>query len=246
MSYADSLLSTGERIVHRERQHWFVMVWHARAAVVGLVLAIVLFVARGGVAEEGFGGTLRGLLGWLTLGLLVGGLAWVAWSYLRWQNQEYVITNRRVIQSEGVINKKATDSSLEKINDAALMQSWIGRIFGFGDLDVLTASEAGIERFRMLVHATDFKKAMLDAKYELEMDLARPSMPSAPLGAPGASSGPAVAAPGSAAQSAPAAPRSMSADEVTGTLDRLADLRDRGAISPAEYEAKKAELLGRL
>jgi len=27
---------------------------------------------------------------------------------------------------------------------------------------------------------------------------------------------------------------------------KLADLRDKGAITPADYEAKKAELLGRL
>jgi hypothetical protein len=33
---------------------------------------------------------------------------------------------------------------------------------------------------------------------------------------------------------------------VTDTLGRLADLRDRGAISAAEYDAKKAELLGRI
>jgi hypothetical protein len=38
----------------------------------------------------------------------------------------------------------------------------------------------------------------------------------------------------------------MSADDVTRTLANLADLRDRGAISPEEYEAKKADLLGRL
>jgi hypothetical protein len=38
----------------------------------------------------------------------------------------------------------------------------------------------------------------------------------------------------------------MSSDDVTRTLASLADLRDRGAISPEEYEAKKAELLRRL
>jgi len=38
----------------------------------------------------------------------------------------------------------------------------------------------------------------------------------------------------------------MSADELTRTLANLADLRDRGAISAEEYEAKKADLLGRL
>jgi hypothetical protein len=38
----------------------------------------------------------------------------------------------------------------------------------------------------------------------------------------------------------------VDAEQVTGTLGRLADLRDRGAITPEEYEAKKAELLARL
>jgi hypothetical protein len=38
----------------------------------------------------------------------------------------------------------------------------------------------------------------------------------------------------------------MTADDVTKALSGLADLRDRGAVSPEEYEAKKAELLGRL
>jgi hypothetical protein len=38
----------------------------------------------------------------------------------------------------------------------------------------------------------------------------------------------------------------MSSEEITRSLGQLADLRDRGAISPEEYEAKKQELLERL
>ena len=38
----------------------------------------------------------------------------------------------------------------------------------------------------------------------------------------------------------------LSPDEVTRTLNNLADLRDRGAITAEEYEAKKADLLSRL
>jgi hypothetical protein len=52
------------------------------------------------------------------------------------------------------------------------------------------------------------------------------------------------AAPGAA--TAPSAGSAMSADDVTRTLASLADLRDRGAISAEEYEAKKADLLRRL
>ena len=88
-----------------------------------------------------------------------------------------MITSRRIIHSEGVINKRATDSSLEKINDAVLVESFFGRIFGFGDLDVLTASESGIEKLRMLRDAKSFKKAMLEAKHELEIEYTRPTMP---------------------------------------------------------------------
>ena len=36
----------------------------------------------------------------------------------------------------------------------------------------------------------------------------------------------------------------MAPADVTATLASLADLRDRGAITPEEYEAKKSELLG--
>jgi uncharacterized membrane protein YeaQ/YmgE (transglycosylase-associated protein family) len=40
--------------------------------------------------------------------------------------------------------------------------------------------------------------------------------------------------------------RAALADEVTENLRRLAELRDEGAITPEEYEAKKAQVLARL
>jgi hypothetical protein len=139
-------------------------------------------------------------------------------------------------------------------------------MFGYGDLEILTASESGISRLKKLRDADDFKRAMLEAKHELELELSgsRP-MPSPPLRAvppdqPPASArqdepvGPPSASPApAAAASAPpvnpgasSTPSQMSADDVTRTLASLADLRDRGAISAEEYEAKKADLLRRL
>jgi hypothetical protein len=49
-----------------------------------------------------------------------------------------------------------------------------------------------------------------------------------------------------AAASGPKTAPAADADQVTRLLGQLADLRERGAITPEEYEAKKAELLGRL
>jgi hypothetical protein len=56
----------------------------------------------------------------------------------------------------------------------------------------------------------------------------------------------AAPAPAPVAEPAPAPKPEMSSDEITKALGNLADLRDRGAITPEEYEAKKADLLARL
>jgi hypothetical protein len=187
---------------------------------------------------------LRQLIGYVVLVLVVGGLLSLGWQVLRWQNEEFVVTSRRVLQTEGVVNKRVVDSSLEKINDAILSESIFGRVFGFGDLEILTASESGISLFRMLPEPDQFKRAMLDAKHDLEMELsgARP-LPSPAIRAPMPPPPPAPAEP---AAPPPPVQSSMSADDVTRTLASLADLRDRGAISAEDYDAKKADLLKRL
>jgi hypothetical protein len=251
MGYADGLLSKGERIVHREKQHWFVFIWGAKWAVAAILVGIVIGILREQASTSGA----YGVLGWVAAALVIGGVAVLGWHILRYLSQEYVLTNRRVMQVAGVLNKTSTDSSLEKINDARLSQSVFGRIFGFGDLDILTAAETGIERFVMLRDPIGFKKAMLDAKHEYERDMAgTPMAPSPPLRAePAAAPRPVAQDPtpvgdetvsGSVPGRPPAA--ALSSEELTRTLSSLADLRDRGAISPDEYERKKADLLSRL
>src|SRR5829696_1399492 len=236
-TYADSLLASGERVLRRAHQHWFVFIANARYAVFAFIAALALTTVRVWVNGTG---AIWDILGWVTLAVFVFGVLSFLWSILRFMNEEYLITNRRLIHAEGVINKKTTDSSLEKINDAILSEALFWRMFGFGDLDVLTASEEGIERLRMLRDAKEFKKSMIEAKHELEIEVGRPTMPPirsepAPVVTP-----PAPAAP-------PTAPgRIDTSTEVASALQRLGELRDQGLITPEEFEAKKAELLGRL
>lgn len=251
MAYIDNMLAAGEQPIRRDHQHWFVLVADSRYGIAAIIGAVLLVILRSAANTSGAFDT---LIGYVVLALVIGGLAYIGWQILRWMNEEYVVTTRRVLQLEGVINKRVLDSSLEKINDAVLTQSLFGRMFGFGDLDILTASETGISRLRMLRQADDFKRAMLESKHELELELsgAKP-LPSPPLRAAAPAVHPPAAeasAPGPAVApaSAPPAPGrpDMSPDELTRTLANLADLRDRGAISAEEYEAKKADLLRRL
>ncbi|MBI2776176.1 MAG: PH domain-containing protein [Chloroflexi bacterium] len=224
--YADTLLSDGERIALRTRQHWLATIVDARVPWALFLAAVVLIVLRLQLKLDGAADLLAG---YVILAMLVISVLLLARHYWSWYAQDYLVTNRRVLKVEGIINKRSADSSLEKINDAVLEQNLFGRIFGYGDLDILTAADVAVDRYRMLNQAATFKKVMLDQKYLLESEGQR--MPSPPLRAPGTGGTPA---------------RPMTPDEVTRSLGELATLRDRGAISPAEYEAKKQELLARL
>ncbi|HEX9610045.1 MAG TPA: PH domain-containing protein [Candidatus Limnocylindria bacterium] len=269
MSYARNLLSRGEEVVYESRQHWFAVIartwlWLLIAIV---ALAVVIFLVSGeqpilGSPELDQIITIVGIIAILLSAVLVGYVLW------DWRNQEWLVTTRRVIRAEGVLNKTMADSSLEKINDARLEQSLFGRIFGYGTLDILTAAEEvggpNIADFPMIADPVDFKKAMLDQKEMLERpDLARPryQRPGQPPDMQRAEAMPARAgsdrvalhpeADAPAAEPSPvpqpdAAEGSSPADPVGETLERLAGLRDRGLITPDEYEAKKREILERM
>jgi hypothetical protein len=248
--YADRLLADGERVAPRGRQHFLATIIEGRLAWAIFIAALVLVVLAAFALSPATPRLVRDGFSWLGLVLLIVGLAWLTQIYLTWFNQDYVVTNRRVMKVEGILKKRSADSSLEKINDAVLEQSVFGRMLGYGDLDILTANEQSVDRLRMLAQAQQFKRTMLDEKHKLEQDVFQ--IPAPPLRAtPPAAPVPAEPLPAEAPPPAPipataAGPRIMSSDEITAALGNLADLRDRGAISPEDYEAKKQELLGRL
>ena len=258
MGYAEELLSDGERIVDRKKQHWFVFVAGARFTILAVVIAVILAILSSGIQGDGATGALRTVLNWVTVVLFFGGLAVLGWTTLRYLNQEYILTNRRVIQLQGVLNKTTLDSGLEKINDAALSQSIFGRMFGFGDLEILTASDSAISKFHMIIDPGTTPRTtrmqILNAKHEYDTDMAGGFRPAPPIRDEAAATGGDSTADATVAMATPdAAPATAAAgtgpadpDDVARTLTSLANLRDRGAISAEEYEAKKADLLGRL
>jgi Bacterial PH domain/Short C-terminal domain len=179
MSYARNLLSRGEEVVYESRQHWFAVIARTwlwiLVAIIALALVIYLSTQERPVGNDTLDGALT-IVAVVGLVASIGAIGFVLWD---WRNQEWLITTRRVIRAEGVLNKAMSDSNLEKINDARLDQSLFGRIFGFGTLDILTAAEeAGgqnVADFPMIADPVQFKKAMLDQKEMLERpDLAPP------------------------------------------------------------------------
>lgn len=173
MNYLNRLMGQGEVVLYLTRRHGLVLLpailvaLLAGALVVGAVAAVQIWApAYADVALVG-------------LALLVVPLLWLAWRIVKWQNEVYVVTSRRVMQLRGVVNKDVIDSSLDKVNDILLRQPLLGRLFNYGDLEILTASEIGVNRFRTISGPLQFKAALLNAKQDLEQP-ARPYAPVAP------------------------------------------------------------------
>jgi uncharacterized membrane protein YdbT with pleckstrin-like domain len=229
MAYIDELLGRGEKILYAGRQHMFVLISNILAE----LSLIAILIAAGVISQGAFRG--RPPIGNVPVGQLVliacGVISLIVLisallDYLRWNSEEYIVTDQRVIHLRGIFNKEVIDSSLDKINDIEMRQSWVGRIFGFGDIEILTASDIGVNAMRKIAHPLEFKRAMLEAKQEHNRGYGYldPQAVAAYMQAPATT------------------PR----DDIEQTLRKLSDLRDQGLLSQAEFEAKKRELLSRI
>ena len=162
--YIARLMGENEEIKYLTRRHWFVFV--------GSILVEILIVIGLAIITLLVTLFLPPLSAWLIVLIpfilvlipIIGGIR----DFLVWWNRQFIVTNRRVVQVSGIINKNVTDSSLEKVNDVKLEQSFFGRIFNYGDVDILTASELGVNQFHWIGDPIRFKTAMLNAKEELE------------------------------------------------------------------------------
>jgi hypothetical protein len=235
-----SLLASGERVIMVRQRHWFTFIQAARWFLLVLGVGILAALLNGEVSDDGTFSFVSDALNWGFLVFVGAGLIGVGWYYLAWRRERYLVTTRRVIEAGGVINKYTHDTALQMINDMLVDHPLMGRILGYGEIDLLTASEAGTNKIRYLPDADGFKKALLDAKYGHEMEVGGGYAPH------GASvPGPVAPAPAAASAPAPASDR-LSGEEVDSAISHLADLRRRGLITTAEFEEKKKELLDRL
>lgn len=164
VEYLRKQLGMNEKIVYTERHHWFFVVSEMiKWIIAGLAMLAALILLQTTLLEG------RGWLWWGYLLLLVP-VARIGWSILSWRLNVYVITNRRVAEVTGVINKTSSDSSLEKLNDVIVRQSLLGRMLGYGSVEILTASDSGVNDLRQIRRPLEFKTAMVNAKEELERE----------------------------------------------------------------------------
>jgi uncharacterized membrane protein YdbT with pleckstrin-like domain len=159
--YLQSLLADHEKIQLVTHRHWFVLLEQILVEIILSIIVIAIVTIFIVLNQQAAVAAFAYLI-------IIIPLVSLLRDVLIWSNHKYVVTNLRVIQVMGLFNKNVIDSSLEKVNDVKMSQSFFGRLFNFGDLEILTASEIGVNRFTRIGDPVRFKTAMLNAKMLLE------------------------------------------------------------------------------
>jgi hypothetical protein len=201
MSNIKQLLARDETVARVTRSHWITLL---PTIVADLAVSVVIV----GVSVAGI--VLSPPYTWFGLLLLLIPLVHFLSVWWDWRSRVIVVTNRRIIQVAGIVNKRVSDTLLEKVNDIVTRQSGMGQLLGYGDVELISGSDLGADVFHRISDPVGFKKALLEQR--------------APAGGQPAAGG----------------------AEVTAQIRELAELREKGLLTDAEFTRKKRELLERM
>ena len=157
-----------------------------------------------------------------TAGMVLAGLGllafvWLGIRYLTWATTVFVITTDRLILRSGVLAKHGKEIPLERLNDIAVSQTFFERLIRSGDVTLESGGERGSQVVSNISRPFEVQNVIYA---EIERAQHR-----------------------TADRIGGAARGELSVPE---QLEKLDELRQRGVLTQAEFDAKKAQLLDRM
>lgn len=192
------------------------------------LLIIPVLVALAGIVASYFIGFME-RYGWIAALL---GILYFVWKYFSWKVNIWVVTNFRVIDEAGLVSHYAKESPLDKINNVSYDMTPMGRVFNYGHVEIQTAAEVGATDYYNVNHPRRLKDTITAAQSDYKM-LQSTAQARQMAAAFNESVGP--NRPGGTHPSPPA---------IAAELEKLFDLKQKGALSEEEYLKAKNRLLG--
>lgn len=142
MSYLQKSLAPGETVVAVFKLHWFMWLRFWIVIALGIIAVIALLIAQ----------IPLGALGAAVLAIVIAGYQWL---WLR--GIEQAVTNRRVVRKIGIVSRNTTELRLASIETVDLRQTFWGRVFGYGDVEITGRGETAMLLDR-IAHPIDVKR----------------------------------------------------------------------------------------
>ena len=211
-------LMPGETMILHEHPHWWFF-WKQVFAGVGVIV-------------------LAGLFAWWSLldtwAVWIVALVFVVWlfntiyQFAQWQTTRFAITDQRVAYQSGFIHRRGVSIPLNRVNNVNFSQNLIARILDNGIVTIESAGEAGDSVFENISdpeHVRNVIFAQVEADEEADSKRSAKDLRDAIQGLPTDQ------------------PAATAIPSTSDRLAQLADLRDKGLVTPEEFEAKRKEIV---
>jgi uncharacterized membrane protein YdbT with pleckstrin-like domain len=130
VAFPDDVLTEEEEVVLHLRPHWRAAVRPVLVLAVALAAVLTAWIMLPTNDGGRIGVAVVGAIG-LFLALTRG-----VWPLLVWRCTHYVVTDERILLQDGVLSRQRRDLPLARVNDHAMSQSLLDRMFGCGTLTV--------------------------------------------------------------------------------------------------------------
>jgi uncharacterized membrane protein YdbT with pleckstrin-like domain len=151
MSYVTKVLNPGERVIAMGRKHWII---YSKAAAMAIAGVVVIAFGNGIGSDGGFYVSMAGLVIIAFSALAAFGAWFEAWT------TEIAVTNRRVIQKKGFIQRNTSEMNMDKVESVIVDQSLLGRILDYGSIGV-RGTGAGMEGLKYIAKPLALRSAIV-------------------------------------------------------------------------------------
>lgn len=100
------------------------------------------------------------------------GVAFLCYRIAEHNSHIWAITNLRVIDESGIFTRQSKECPLDKVTNVSCSQHLLGRILGFGDVEIQTASE-GILNYIAIAQPRNFSDTILQMQEAYKGDQLR-------------------------------------------------------------------------
>lgn len=144
-------LRKDEQILFETHKHWYVLIIPFLFSLILISLSLYFYIKLNTIHWWNF-----------TFPLIA--VIYFVFKYYSWKFDLWVVTNYRVIDEFGVFSISSKESPIDKINNVSYQQSLLGRIMGFGDVQIQTAAEMGETSYTNISRPQQLKEALSNAQ----------------------------------------------------------------------------------
>lgn len=196
-------LKKDEKIILKTKPHWFTIVVPFLIMLIGSIIGFAI-----------------GSYGILIPLVLV---CYFIYKIIQRNNNIWVVTNLRVIDEYGVFSNNTKESPLDKINNVSYRQSFWGKIFGYGNVQIQTAAEIGSTTY----FAVENPKELKDTITQMQEDYKQYQINKQTT----------------ELASAIVAGQQNNKTDVAAELEKLYELKQKGILTEEEYNNRKTKIL---